>query len=44
MRSLFETPTVAGLAACVEETKAEETTAAAAAPAPATTIPRLPRA
>jgi phthiocerol/phenolphthiocerol synthesis type-I polyketide synthase E len=42
MRSLFETPTVAGLAALIEEIKAEETTAAE--PAPQTTIPRLPRA
>jgi acyl carrier protein len=43
MRSLFELPTVAGLAARIEEIKAEE--AAAPEPAaPATTIPRLPRA
>lgn len=41
MRSLFESPTVAGLAALVEEIRAEETTAE---PAPQTTIPRLPRA
>ncbi|MPZ79311.1 MAG: SDR family oxidoreductase [Actinophytocola sp.] len=41
MRSLFETPTVAGLAARIEEIRAEKT----AEPAPAaTTIPRLPRA
>jgi acyl transferase domain-containing protein/acyl carrier protein len=48
MRSLFETPTVAGLAVRVEEIRAEEASTATAAPAstaaPATTIPRLPRA
>jgi acyl carrier protein len=42
MRSLFETPTVAGLAARVEEIRAEQVVVAA--PEPATTIPRLPRA
>ena len=49
MRSLFETPTVAGLAATVDEIRAAETTAEAATPTPepaptSTTIPRLPRA
>jgi acyl carrier protein len=49
MRSLFETPTVAGLAARIEEIRAEEAAAPAAPAAPAgpepakTTIPRLPR-
>jgi acyl carrier protein len=46
MRSLFETPTVAGLAARIEEIRAEEaaTPAAPAEPESAkTTIPRLPR-
>jgi acyl transferase domain-containing protein/acyl carrier protein len=47
MRILFETPTIAGLAARIEEIKAEEKAGEAATPepaAPATTIPRLPRA
>ncbi|MFC8846049.1 MULTISPECIES: SDR family NAD(P)-dependent oxidoreductase [unclassified Micromonospora] len=43
MRSLFETPTVAGLAARIEELRAEAS-AADEPPAPTTSIPRLPRA
>jgi phthiocerol/phenolphthiocerol synthesis type-I polyketide synthase E len=42
MRSLFETSTVAGLAALIEEIRAEEATNTQ--PEPQTTIPRLPRA
>ncbi|MER7418914.1 SDR family NAD(P)-dependent oxidoreductase [Micromonospora peucetia] len=45
MRSLFETPTVAGLAAQIEELRAEASAVAEpATPAPTTSIPRLPRA
>jgi phthiocerol/phenolphthiocerol synthesis type-I polyketide synthase E len=48
MRILFETPTIAGLAARIEEIRAEESTqdtpAASVTPPPVTTIPRLPRA
>ncbi|GAA2715013.1 SDR family NAD(P)-dependent oxidoreductase [Micromonospora olivasterospora] len=45
MRSLFETPTVAGLAARIEELRAEAAAAdESPAPAPTTSIPRLPRA
>ncbi|MFL6121312.1 phosphopantetheine-binding protein, partial [Actinophytocola sp.] len=45
MRSLFETPTVAGLAARIEEIQAEEAAAPTPEPGPSgTTIPRLPRA
>ena len=44
MRSLFELPTVAGLAARIEEIKAEDTAAPEPAAPAATTIPRLPRA
>ncbi|SIM62595.1 type I polyketide synthase [Micromonospora cremea] len=43
MRSLFETPTVAGLAARIEELRAA-TTDEPATPAPIPAIPRLPRA
>ena len=43
MRSLFETPTVAGLAARIEELRAEAPTGAPAAPAAIPAIPRLPR-
>ncbi|WP_328417463.1 SDR family NAD(P)-dependent oxidoreductase [Micromonospora sp. NBC_00389] len=43
MRSLFETPTVAGLAARIEELRAT-TTDEPASPAPIPAIPRLPRA
>ncbi|MFG1840242.1 SDR family NAD(P)-dependent oxidoreductase [Micromonospora sp. NPDC049175] len=42
MRSLFETPTVAGLAARIEELRAANTDDPAA-PAPTSAIPRLPR-
>ncbi|GAB3938159.1 hypothetical protein GCM10027614_17690 [Micromonospora vulcania] len=44
MRSLFETPTVAGLAARIEELRAAAPTDEPAAPASIPTIPRLPRA
>lgn len=44
MRSLFETPTVAGLAARIEELRAEASAAAEPPAAATTTIPRLPRA
>jgi acyl transferase domain-containing protein len=45
MRSLFETPTVAGLAARIEELRAEASAAdQPPAPAATTSIPRLPRA
>ncbi|MFR9777628.1 SDR family NAD(P)-dependent oxidoreductase [Micromonospora sp. MS34] len=44
MRSLFETPTVAGLAARIEELRADQPTDEAAAPAAVPAIPRLPRA
>ncbi|MEV0212977.1 SDR family NAD(P)-dependent oxidoreductase [Micromonospora sp. NPDC050695] len=43
MRSLFDTPTVAGLAARIEELRAAAVDEPAA-PAPIPTIPRLPRA
>ncbi|WP_410812631.1 SDR family NAD(P)-dependent oxidoreductase [Micromonospora sp. 067-2] len=43
MRSLFETPTVAGLAARIEELRATSTDEPAS-PAPIPAIPRLPRA
>ncbi|WBB71196.1 SDR family NAD(P)-dependent oxidoreductase [Micromonospora sp. WMMD1128] len=43
MRSLFETPTVAGLAARIEELRAEATAEPPAAPAAIPAIPRLPR-
>ncbi|MGV9763938.1 type I polyketide synthase [Micromonospora tulbaghiae] len=43
MRSLFETPTVAGLAARIEELRAEAPADAPAAPAAIPAIPRLPR-
>ncbi|WP_435587111.1 SDR family NAD(P)-dependent oxidoreductase [Micromonospora aurantiaca (nom. illeg.)] len=43
MRSLFETPTVAGLAARIEELRAETPADAPAAPAAIPAIPRLPR-
>ncbi|MGR6319144.1 SDR family NAD(P)-dependent oxidoreductase [Micromonospora soli] len=44
MRSLFETPTVAGLAARIEELRATRPADEPAAPATAPAIPRLPRA
>ncbi|MFI1196259.1 SDR family NAD(P)-dependent oxidoreductase [Micromonospora sp. NPDC020750] len=45
MRSLFETPTVAGLAVRIEELRAEASAVAEpATPAATTSIPRLPRA
>ncbi|MGK5739883.1 SDR family NAD(P)-dependent oxidoreductase [Micromonospora sp. URMC 103] len=44
MRSLFETPTVAGLAARIEELRAAPTTDEPTAPAAIPAIPRLPRA
>ncbi|MFG2104547.1 SDR family NAD(P)-dependent oxidoreductase [Micromonospora echinaurantiaca] len=44
MRSLFETPTVAGLAARIEELRATAATDEPAAPATIPAIPRLPRA
>jgi acyl transferase domain-containing protein/acyl carrier protein len=44
MRSLFELPTVAGLAARIEEITAAEPAPAAPEPERQTTIPRLPRA
>ncbi|SCG74692.1 type I polyketide synthase [Micromonospora coxensis] len=44
MRSLFETPTVAGLAARIEELRAAAPADAPAAPATVAAIPRLPRA
>ncbi|MEV4492924.1 SDR family NAD(P)-dependent oxidoreductase [Micromonospora coxensis] len=44
MRSLFETPTVAGLAARIEELRAAAPADAPAAPAIPAAIPRLPRA
>ncbi|MEU7575265.1 SDR family NAD(P)-dependent oxidoreductase [Micromonospora sp. NPDC049240] len=43
MRSLFETPTVAGLAARIEELRAEAPADQPAAPAAIPAIPRLPR-
>ncbi|MFU8874619.1 SDR family NAD(P)-dependent oxidoreductase [Micromonospora sp. SL4-19] len=44
MRSLFETPTVAGLAARIEELRAAQPADQPAAPAAIPAIPRLPRA
>ncbi|MFE9657769.1 SDR family NAD(P)-dependent oxidoreductase [Micromonospora sp. NPDC006431] len=44
MRSLFETPTVAGLAARIEELRASQPADEPAAPAAIPAIPRLPRA
>ncbi|MCW3816658.1 SDR family NAD(P)-dependent oxidoreductase [Micromonospora sp. DR5-3] len=44
MRSLFETPTVAGLAARIEELRASQPADEPAAPATIPAIPRLPRA
>ncbi|SCG49790.1 type I polyketide synthase [Micromonospora halophytica] len=44
MRSLFETPTVAGLAARIEELRAAAPADAPATPATVPAIPRLPRA
>ncbi|MFJ6198107.1 SDR family NAD(P)-dependent oxidoreductase [Micromonospora sp. NPDC092111] len=44
MRSLFETPTVAGLAARIEELRATASADEPAAPATIPAIPRLPRA
>ncbi|SBT39355.1 type I polyketide synthase [Micromonospora auratinigra] len=44
MRSLFETPTVAGLAARIEELRANAPADEPAAPAAIPAIPRLPRA
>ncbi|NES15978.1 MULTISPECIES: type I polyketide synthase [Micromonospora] len=44
MRSLFETPTVAGLAARIEELRAAQPAGEASAPAAVPAIPRLPRA
>ncbi|SCL28940.1 type I polyketide synthase [Micromonospora inyonensis] len=44
MRSLFETPTVAGLAARIEELRASAPAEEPTAPSATPTIPRLPRA
>jgi phthiocerol/phenolphthiocerol synthesis type-I polyketide synthase E len=43
MRSLFERPTIAGLAALIEQLRAEAPAETPAAEPAATTIPRLPR-